>query len=75
MGQQRKCFKILIKREREGGVWVFYIYKREREGGGWVYEGEKCDVDMGNVAEAPVAAAAAGVRWPRPSNWESMSKK
>jgi len=26
-----------------------------------LYEGAECDVDMGNAAEAPVAAAAAGV--------------
>ena len=35
---------------------------------------EQCNVGMGNAAEAPVAAAAAGVRPPKPSNWGSMTK-
>ena len=39
-----------------------------------LYEGAECDVDMGNAVEAPMPAAEAGVRPPRPSNWESMSK-
>ena len=39
-----------------------------------LYEGAECDVDMGNVAEAPVAAAAGEVRPPRPANWVTMTK-
>ena len=39
-----------------------------------LYEGAEFDVGMGNAAEAPMAAAAAGVRPPRPSNWGSMTK-
>ena len=34
-----------------------------------LHEGAQCDVDMGNAAEAPVVAAAAGMRTPRPSSW------
>jgi len=41
-----------------------------------LYEGEECDVDIGNAAEPleATAAAAAGVRPPRPSNWSTMTK-
>jgi len=39
-----------------------------------LYEGAECDVYMRNAAKAPVAAAAAGMRPPRPSNWGSMTK-
>jgi len=31
-------------------------------------------MDLGNADKAPVAAAAAGVRPPRPSNWGTMKK-
>jgi len=43
---------------------------------GFLYEGAECDVGMGNAAEAPeaTAAAAAGVRPPRPANWGTMTK-
>jgi len=34
-------------------------------------EGAECDVGMGNAAEAPVAAAATGVRPPRTADWGS----
>jgi len=39
-------------------------------------EGAQCNVDMGNAAEAQAAtaAAAAGVRPPKSSNWSAMSK-
>ena len=39
-----------------------------------LYEGAECDVEMGNTAEAPVAAAAAGVRPPRPNNWDTITR-
>ena len=35
---------------------------------GVLNERAECDVDMGKAAEAPVAAAAAGVRPPRPAD-------
>ena len=39
-------------------------------------EGAECDVDMGNAVEASAATAAAavGVRPPKPSNWSTMPK-
>ena len=35
-----------------------------------LHEGAEYDAETGDAAEAPEAAAAAGVRPPRPSNWE-----
>jgi len=41
-----------------------------------LYEGEDCDVDMGNATEAPMAAAAAGVRPTLPQEeWDNMTRK
>jgi len=39
-------------------------------------EGAGCNADIGNAAEAPVAAAAAAVRVrpPRPANWGTMTR-
>jgi len=39
-------------------------------------EGAECDVDMGNAVEASAAtaAAAAGVRPPRPAAWGTMTR-
>ena len=44
---------------------------------GMFFEGAECEVDMGNAAEASAttaAAAAAGVRPPRPANWVTMTR-
>ena len=37
-------------------------------------EGAKCDVDMGNAAEASAATAAAGVRPLRPAKWGTITR-
>ena len=39
-----------------------------------LHEGAEYDTETGGAAEASEAAAAAGVRPPRPSNWGTMTK-
>ena len=40
-----------------------------------LHEGPEYDAETGDAAEASGAAAAAGVRPPRPSNWGTLTKK
>ena len=40
-----------------------------------LHEGAEYDAKTGDAAEASEAAAAAGVRPPRPSNWGDMSRR